>query len=123
MDDWWAQAACRGADPDLFIPERGDSADEARAICHDCPVWLPCLAEALTTRAVGVWGGTTGIERRWLRMTVNARVPSHGVDGYRDGCRCNSCRLSRARTHHPSRPPEPGHNLLTGPHHPQILND
>ena len=65
---WRGRAACRGADPDLFFPERGESADPARQICARCPVRQPCLAYALDTGIThGVWGGLAERERRVLR--------------------------------------------------------
>jgi WhiB family redox-sensing transcriptional regulator len=65
---WRDRAACRGADPDLFFPERGESADPARQVCARCPVRQPCLAYALDNGIThGVWGGLTERERRVLR--------------------------------------------------------
>jgi WhiB family transcriptional regulator, redox-sensing transcriptional regulator len=67
---WMAEAACRGEDPALFFPERGDwlSIKKARAICRTCPVRQPCTALALSDPlTVGVWGGTTRLERRQMR--------------------------------------------------------
>ena len=66
---WRDRAACRGTDPDLFFPERGESADPARQICARCPVRQPCLVYALDKGiAHGVWGGLTERERRVLRV-------------------------------------------------------
>ena len=65
---WRELAACRGADLELFFPERGESADPARRICTSCPVRQPCLDYAITNRIVhGIWGGLTERERRALR--------------------------------------------------------
>jgi WhiB family redox-sensing transcriptional regulator len=72
-EEWMAEAACRGLDPDLFFPPRGDVAvsSEARAICNGigerppCPVRSECLDYALENRIhAGVWGGTSDRERR-----------------------------------------------------------
>ena len=71
--DWRPDAACRGADPELFFPiGTGGPAlvqiDEAKQICRTCPVRAPCLAWALDHEvADGVWGGTTADERRTIR--------------------------------------------------------
>jgi WhiB family redox-sensing transcriptional regulator len=67
---WREKASCRDVDPDLFFPI-GNSGptllqiDEAKAVCHRCPVMEECLAQALTADPVeGIWGGTTEGERR-----------------------------------------------------------
>ena len=50
--------ACRGADPDLFFPLPGESADPARAICAACAVRTDCLALARARgEQFGIWGG------------------------------------------------------------------
>jgi hypothetical protein len=66
---WHRSAACRGADPDLFFPERADGPPVAAlSYCEACPVRPQCLAPALEVAStVGVWGGTTGRVRRRLR--------------------------------------------------------
>lgn len=67
---WRQRALCRGTEPELFFPEKGDSkgVEEVRAICHACPVEETCLEFALVTHEThGVWGGTTERERRVLR--------------------------------------------------------
>lgn len=65
-EDWMEQAACRGADPELFFPRTGAGrstdhrVNEARAIaiCNTCPVIDRCAAYANATRETyGVWGG------------------------------------------------------------------
>ena len=69
---WHRQAACRGADPDLFFPERTDGPPiAALAYCKECPVREECLTSALEgASTTGVWGGTTGRVRRGLRRGV-----------------------------------------------------
>lgn len=60
---WREEAACRGMDPDLFFPERGESTAEAKAVCRACLVRTPCLDEALAEdpgRDRGIWGGLSG---------------------------------------------------------------
>ena len=65
---WRELAACRGADLDLFFPERGETAEPARRVCARCPVREPCLDYAVSNRIIhGVWGGLTERERRALR--------------------------------------------------------
>ena len=50
--------ACWGADPDLFFPLPGQSADPAKAICAACAVRAECLALARARgEQFGIWGG------------------------------------------------------------------
>ena len=68
--DWRAAAACQDTDPELFFPVTlaGPGAAQAAAakqVCARCPARAPCLAFALDhPQAEGIWGGTTGPERR-----------------------------------------------------------
>jgi WhiB family transcriptional regulator, redox-sensing transcriptional regulator len=65
---WRGRAACRTADPDLFFPERGESAEPARRICASCPVREPCLDYAIGNGVThGIWGGLAERDRRALR--------------------------------------------------------
>jgi WhiB family redox-sensing transcriptional regulator len=68
---WRMSAACAGVDPEVFLPDRGESLDEPRAYCRRCEVQQhECLDAALTLgqNAVGVWGGTSALERRRARQ-------------------------------------------------------
>jgi WhiB family redox-sensing transcriptional regulator len=74
--EWWEQAACRDADPDLFAYDpKADppaTAKAAKAICVGCPVTGDCLDFALgTMRAsqdlTGIYGGLTPAERATRR--------------------------------------------------------
>jgi WhiB family redox-sensing transcriptional regulator len=73
---WQREAACRGLGVEesraIFFPSRGESIDEAKAICRHCPVTQECLDFALANRCIGVWGGTTERQRRRLRR--NQRI-------------------------------------------------
>ncbi|MFD8693164.1 WhiB family transcriptional regulator [Streptomyces sp. NPDC059651] len=83
--NWREMAICRGEDPDLFFPignVRSGMAllqiDEAKAVCHRCPVMQQCLNWAMKVDSVeGVWGGTTEAERRAVRRRAvrNPRNP------------------------------------------------
>ena len=67
---WQQHGACRGVDPNMFFPERGESVREAKAVCARCPVRAECLRYALENHeARGVWGGLSGRERRQLSRT------------------------------------------------------
>ena len=62
---WRLKGACRGLDPAVFYPVSEEDADEAKAVCANCPVREPCLEWALANREHdGVWGGATERERR-----------------------------------------------------------
>src|SRR3954452_15422908 len=68
---WQREGACRGLglteSRAIFFPARGESVENARAICRDCPVSEQCLDFALEHHCIGVWGGTTERQRRILR--------------------------------------------------------
>ncbi|GAA1110420.1 WhiB family transcriptional regulator [Nocardiopsis metallicus] len=65
---WWAWAACRDMDPDLWFPAQSTSVRAAKRVCRVCPVQLNCLTDALGRGELyGVWGGTSEEERRLIR--------------------------------------------------------
>jgi WhiB family redox-sensing transcriptional regulator len=66
--DWQARGACRGCNPEIFFPERGESTREAKAICRGCGVREECLEYALAAvEKFGIWGGLSERERRRIR--------------------------------------------------------
>ena len=65
---WQDLANCRGADPDLFFPERGASTRTAKSICRECSVQPDCLEFAIvSSEKFGIWGGMSERERRRIR--------------------------------------------------------
>ena len=67
---WEASAACKGMETERFFPPSWDDIAhaEARAICERCGVLQECLGYALAdSLCAGIWGGTTGMDRRQLR--------------------------------------------------------
>jgi WhiB family redox-sensing transcriptional regulator len=72
QQEWMEQGSCYHGGPrisDLFFPGSGRSSEEAKGICLNCKVRLPCLEYALQDPGiVGVWGGTTGRERARIRV-------------------------------------------------------
>ncbi len=66
---WQRYGACADVDTEVFFPERGgDGGAEAKAICAGCPVLRRCLNYALADPHLhGVWGATTGQERKRMR--------------------------------------------------------
>jgi hypothetical protein len=80
----YSSGACVGSDPDLFWVEGTATAtpnvaqvSEAVAICQECRVRSECLAWADANPALagdGVWGGTTGEQRRHFRTSQLSAV-------------------------------------------------
>ncbi|MDB5168599.1 MAG: hypothetical protein JWO55_857 [Candidatus Saccharibacteria bacterium] len=67
-DPWQAQALCARVDYELFFPEKGGSARDAKKVCARCPVREQCLDAALSNgESYGIWGGYTERERRKLQ--------------------------------------------------------
>src|SRR5690242_1092783 len=63
-----ADAACKESSANFF-PRVGEDSRPAKAVCHTCLVQDECRAWALAqgTTLSGIWGGTTGLERRMMR--------------------------------------------------------
>jgi len=65
---WQDFANCRGADPDLFFPQRGASTRTAKQICRECGVQDACLEFAIvSSEKFGIWGAMSERERRKIR--------------------------------------------------------
>jgi hypothetical protein len=68
VPDWHADGLCQQVDPELFYPEKGETAKPAKAVCDRCDVRDKCLQWALDNdEKHGVWGGKTEKERRAMR--------------------------------------------------------
>lgn len=68
---WKFLARCVEVDREMFFPEKGESAREAKKVCSQCEVKNECLAEALADESTrGVWGGTTDRERTQMRRPL-----------------------------------------------------
>ena len=63
--DWVERAACRGMDPNIWFPEKGETinANIAMTICQTCPVQQECLEYGLQEKN-GIWGGMSVKQRR-----------------------------------------------------------
>lgn len=72
---WSKDAACKGMDPDIFFPERGDheGVRAAKAVCLNCPVKIDCRDAHITERE-GIWGGMSSRERRTYRSKNRERI-------------------------------------------------
>ncbi|AYR01120.1 WhiB family transcription factor [Mycobacterium phage LeMond] len=68
-------ALCAQSDPDVFFPDKGQSAEPARRICRRCPILDECLDTALGNEheVFGIWGGLTQRDRRDIRRGTKPR--------------------------------------------------
>ncbi len=81
-ETWTVDAKCRKnrVDPELFFPvgSKGPAvaqAEEAKRICGDCPVRMPCLKTALDNKdEFGIWGGVWLENREELTPALKARL-------------------------------------------------
>lgn len=107
---WHDDAACRGMDPELWFPRRGEPTRPAQDVCATCPVVADCLDWALGNgEQFGIWGGTSERERRRMRRRAVAcrrcgrRFVSDGAprvycsDACRDAARREGKRASHVR--------------------------
>lgn len=76
--DWRKKASCRSLSPTLFILERGQDHRQALKVCRDCVVKNPCLRYALDNNEIGIWGGTTGKERRRMKKLESTMLAQQG---------------------------------------------
>ena len=90
VNDWRAEAWCRGMDPEMFFPERGDRLDMLRAICAECPVIEPCRDWALHHESLGFWGGTTEAERKRIRRELGIERKLPQAQGWSRQAKCGT---------------------------------
>ena len=72
---WMDQGACVGEDPKYWMStseeektqEIRENVQVAVQICRKCPVQSECLSHAMKYLELGIWGGTTDIERSLMR--------------------------------------------------------
>lgn len=76
-DRWMDAALCAQADPELwFCDSRTGVGDyQAIAICKECPVIEPCLAEGMN-HEFGIWGGWDESSRTKLKRRLNRINPA-----------------------------------------------
>ena len=94
VDAWRRHAACRGRDPRLWFPARGDrtTATLAQSVCARCGVRVACLNDALQTElaseSFGIRGGLNADERSGLPrhrvepIDANHNTPVGAPDGH-----------------------------------------
>lgn len=79
--NWQLDATCRGMDVEIFFHPSGERRrekqrriDQAKSICHGCPVLEECRRHALRTREpYGIWGGLSEDERAEILGVGNLR--------------------------------------------------
>jgi WhiB family redox-sensing transcriptional regulator len=69
------KAACAGTHTEVFYPPDGMQGYQKRAwekvaksICVTCPVVLECRKHAVENNEEGIWGATTGDERKGMKQ-------------------------------------------------------
>jgi WhiB family redox-sensing transcriptional regulator len=80
---WMTKANCRGVDPSLFFPGRGEPTGPAKEVCARCVVRENCLQYALARPSLkhGVWGGRSENERRELRRQRSHVLREPPIEG------------------------------------------
>lgn len=78
--EWRKSAACRGADINVFFPEKGRlsvvNASKSKVFCMQCSVRFDCLKFAVDNYiTVGTYGGVSPSDRRGL--TSDSVTESH----------------------------------------------
>jgi WhiB family redox-sensing transcriptional regulator len=61
--------ACEGTDIEAWFPEGFSSVEYPylKRICNGCPAKKECLAYALEYKVIGIWAGTTALDRKRMR--------------------------------------------------------
>jgi hypothetical protein len=75
-NDWTLRAHCRGEDPNIFFPKRGEALDpRADEHCNACSVTDECLDTALRTHTLGRWAKTSPHDRMIIRRQRKMEEP------------------------------------------------
>lgn len=77
-------AACRGQHVSVFYPDQEQAKHKAYAIlmaeavriCATCQVKEPCLEYAIENEPMGIWGGTTEMQRHRMRVLRGVQLPA-----------------------------------------------
>ena len=98
-----------GRQGDLFFPTRGEPADDAKAVCAQCPVCQQCVEFALANgEKFGIWGGTSetwsaGLIRRHRGLS-RRRASSAAASALVSERHSASCRHGGRRSPWPNSP-------------------
>ena len=78
--EWMRWGSCRDQPQRRFFPRRGHDTRLAKLICEGCAVQFECLAFAMVDDTLeGIWGGTSGWQRRQRRTEALRIVSSAAV--------------------------------------------
>ena len=67
---WHRDALCREYPQLPWIPERGQSLHDTKAVCARCMVRAECLTAGIDGDEAGIWGGTSGQQRKTIRRAA-----------------------------------------------------
>ena len=72
---WEDQAACRGADVEIFFSVEESDQQRALEYCNACPVREACLSTAIVRQEMyGIWGGMLEADRRRIIREVRRKL-------------------------------------------------
>lgn len=77
--DMWNLAACKDADPNLFVSDKKGrqleiDVGKARLICRSCPIMNECLLWALQHQVQSIMGDKLPLEGVWGGKTARERI-------------------------------------------------
>lgn len=78
---WTEMGLCNQTDPNAFFPDKGDSANPAKAICNLCIVKTQCAEDAIINNdTIGIRGGLSTEQRKHIakkrRLAAKAKSQS-----------------------------------------------
>jgi hypothetical protein len=83
--DWWEDAQCKRASPDVFFGNDTSTGrlNEARVYCASCPVAGDCLRHALgTPEKFGIWAGTSASSREAMIKDIAEDIEVDDIVDY-----------------------------------------
>lgn len=75
---------CVGIDVNMFYADaitrdQKDEVEQVKSICGRCSYQVECLNWALHFEKYGIWGGTTGKERKFIRRERGIRLKEREI--------------------------------------------
>jgi WhiB family redox-sensing transcriptional regulator len=71
---------CAQVDGDIWFPEKGNDAKDAKAICARCSHRTECAEWGIRHEAHGIWGGLNGRDRQLIRRKLNIILDQPSVE-------------------------------------------